>query len=110
LLLKLATAVVMNVCFFLGCGMSTFTEVHLLPAGYQGDVFIIPGVTTGTPKKLGIAGEKFKNDVVPKQGAKFNIAIDEKGNVFLVRVQKGQGVAIETGLTLGQLQQYYQLK
>lgn len=49
--LKLATAVVMNVCFFLGCGMSTFTEIHLLPAGYQGDVFIIPGVTTGAPAR-----------------------------------------------------------
>ncbi len=61
-------------------------------------------------KKLGIDAEKFKDDIVPRQGVKFNIAVDKKGNVFLVRVQKGQGVALETGLTLKQIQRLYPRK
>ena len=49
--MKLVASVIMGVCFLLGCGMSSNTEIHLLPAGYQGDVFIIPGVATGAPAR-----------------------------------------------------------
>ncbi len=61
-------------------------------------------------KKLGIDAEKLKNDVVQGKGSRFNIAVDKNRNVFLVTVKKGQGVAIETGLTLDQAQQYYPRK
>jgi hypothetical protein len=47
--MRLFTLVVLSACFLIGCGMSSNAEVHLLPAGYQGDVFIVPGVAAGVP-------------------------------------------------------------
>jgi hypothetical protein len=47
--MKLLVPTIMAVCFLLDCGMSLNTEVHLLPAGYQGDVFIVPSAAAGVP-------------------------------------------------------------
>lgn len=34
---------------FVCCGIVPASEVHLIPAGYQGDIFIVPGIASGTP-------------------------------------------------------------
>ena len=34
---------------FVCCGIVPASEVHLIPAGYQGDIFIVPGIAIGTP-------------------------------------------------------------
>jgi hypothetical protein len=50
--MRLITASVMAAVFLLiGCGMSSYMEIHLLPAGYQGDVFIVPGISAGAPPR-----------------------------------------------------------
>ncbi len=67
----------------------------------------IKAATDQQLKRLGIDAEKFKEDVVGEHGARFNIATDEKGNVYLVSVKKGDGIAIETGMTLDQIRQAF---
>lgn len=46
-LMRALNAWAITACFLFGCGMASNTEVHLLPAGFQGDVFIVPGIAAG---------------------------------------------------------------
>jgi hypothetical protein len=55
-------------------------------------------------KKLGIDAEAFKREIVPKnQGKRFNIAIDQADNIFLVPVRPGAQDPVATGLTLEEI-------
>jgi hypothetical protein len=49
--MKLLTLSVAAAFSLVGCGICSYTEIHLLPAGYQGDVFIVPGIAAGTPPR-----------------------------------------------------------
>jgi len=46
--MKAIIAVVLGSCLSLGCSR---TEIHLIPAGYRGEVAILPGYLTGVPPK-----------------------------------------------------------
>jgi hypothetical protein len=47
---------VLILLFTVRCGVFCETEVHLLPAGYRGDVFIVPGIANGdSPHREGRA-------------------------------------------------------
>jgi hypothetical protein len=46
---KMSTVLpLLSALLLVGC---TETEVHLVPAGYRGDVFIVPGIPTGSPPR-----------------------------------------------------------
>jgi hypothetical protein len=66
---------------------------------------------TSRLRNLGIDAEKFKDDIVPGAGSKFNIATNEKGQVFLTPVQTGKNAPdpLETGYTIDQLPEIYPL-
>jgi hypothetical protein len=46
--MKSTLALLFGVCLFAGCGRS---EIHLLPTGEKGDVFILPGYSRGVPAR-----------------------------------------------------------
>jgi hypothetical protein len=46
--MKLTTVTLLGALLTLGCSRP---EVHLIPAGYQGDVVILPGYPSGAPPK-----------------------------------------------------------
>lgn len=61
-------------------------------------------------KRMGVDAAAVKEDIVGRAGGRYNLAVDEAGNVFLTPVKKGAGAPVETGLTLNELPSLYPLR